>query len=191
MNLAIPYKKIYTNIAKFLGASSEWVENWLTPVDSHQSPLVGGRPRPNPFQVHEIARNIIYHLDQLAEEDYWKAVTACTNSSKKLNQAIDKYRGTNPALTEGLYKKCYDLDDKKTEAFAYQVEIERIILQGGFAHKKEEKDRILYHIQMLADGLDPDEIPASLEDADPIDWQSDYWGDEDPDTDYWDVPNDI
>ena len=170
---------MYADIAKFVGASSEWVENWLAPVErSYQ------RPQPNPFQIHEIARNIIYHLDQLAESDYWSAVIACMNSSKELNQAIDKYRGTNPALTDELYKKCYDLADKKSEAFAYQVEIEKILLHGGFAHKKEEKDRILYHIQMLAYGLDPDEIPTSIEDADPIDWQSDYWGDEDPDTDY-------
>jgi hypothetical protein len=170
---------MYADIAKFLDASPEWVENWL----SHQRLLVGGRPRPNPFQVHEIARNIMYHLDQLAEQNYWSASIACTNNSKELYQAIDKYRGTNPALTDGLYKKCYDLADKKREAFAHQVEIERIILQGGFAYKKEEKDRILYHIRMLADGLDPAEIPSSLEDDDSIDWQSDYWGDEDPDTD--------
>ena len=134
----------------------------------------------------------MYHLDQLAEQNYWSAVKAYTDSGEEIIRVIDRSQDTNPALVRGLYNKHFDLADKKREAFAYQVEIERILLQGGFAYKKEEKDRILYHIQMLADGLDPHDIPTSLEDADPIDWQSDYWGDEDPDTDYWGYnPDDI
>ena len=76
-----------------------------------------------------------------------------------------------------------DLANKKEKAFAYQVEIEKIMLQGGFVYKKEKekKDHIFYNIRMLADGLDPYEIPVFCgELAEPL-WQSDYWGDEDPD----------
>jgi hypothetical protein len=150
------------------------LQNWLN-AGSHQS------SRPNVLRMHEIARNIIYHLDQLAEEDYWEVVSKCKNAYNEWSQAIGRYRGTNPALTNLLYEKHADLADKKREAFVYQVEIEKILLQGGFAHKKEEKDHIYYHIKMLADGFDPDDIPASAEEADSTNWQSDYWGDEDPD----------
>ncbi|GBB97131.1 hypothetical protein RclHR1_02920016 [Rhizophagus clarus] len=55
------------------------------------------------------------------------------------------------------------------------------MLQGGFVYKKEKKkDRIINNIGMLADGLDPYEISASIEEADTtVGWQ-DYWEDEDP-----------
>ena len=48
------------------------------------------------------------------------------------------------------------------------------MLQGGFVYKKEKekKDHIINNIRMLADGLDPYEIPASIEEADTIvSWQ--------------------
>ncbi|GBB92571.1 hypothetical protein RclHR1_20240009 [Rhizophagus clarus] len=87
--------------------------------------------------------------------------------------------GKNKALTDKLYKEFMDLANKKEKAFAYQVEIEKIILQGGFAYKKDgERDLIIDNIRMLADGLDPYEIPVFREE--PI-WQSDYWGDENSD----------
>ncbi|GBC00610.1 hypothetical protein RclHR1_39060001, partial [Rhizophagus clarus] len=132
------------------------------------------------FQIHKIARNIIYHLDQLAEEDYWKAVEDYKNSGEELDYAYTKCLGTNKALKDKLYEKKIYLADKKEKAFVYQVEIEKILLQGGFAYKKDEreKNRIFDNIRILANGLDPYEIPTWFEE--PI-WQSDYWGDEDPD----------
>ncbi|GBB98475.1 hypothetical protein RclHR1_32390004 [Rhizophagus clarus] len=91
-----------------------------------------------------------------------------------------KIHGTNKALKDSLYKKFLDLADKKEKAFAYQVEIEKIMLQGGFVYKKDgvEKNRILDNIRILANRLDPYEIPTWFEE--PI-WQPDYWEDEDPD----------
>ena len=159
---------MYTDIAEFLNASPEWVENWL---NAPACPYV-----PNIFSVHEIARNIMYHLDQLVEDDYWKAVDECKHANIVFDQAIRIYQGRNPALTNELYRQSSDLDDEKTKAFAYQVEIEKMLLQGGFAHKQEEKDRILYHIKMLANGLDPNEISESFEEESPLD----YWDDKNP-----------
>ncbi|GBB94003.1 hypothetical protein RclHR1_22700002 [Rhizophagus clarus] len=170
---------MYTDIATFLDVFPKWVENWLNaPIEKTGHTI----NVPDIFQIHEIAYNIIYHLDQLTEEDYWKALVDYKNSDKELERAIKKYLGRNRVLTNPLYKKFFDLADKKEKAFAYQVEIEKIILQSGFAYKKDgEKDHIIYNIQMLANGLDPYKIPAWFEDADSIDWQPDYWGDEDPD----------
>ncbi|GBC07221.1 hypothetical protein RclHR1_07310013 [Rhizophagus clarus] len=141
------------------------------------------RTRKDIFQIHEIARNIMYYLDQLAKENYWKAVVDYKNNGEELERAIKKYLDINKAVTEPLYKKKYDLVDKKEKAFEYQVEIEKILLQGGFVYKKNgiEKNRILDNIRMLANGLDPYEIqPWFGEPEEPI-WQSNYWGDEDPD----------
>ncbi|GBC00945.1 hypothetical protein RclHR1_40000002 [Rhizophagus clarus] len=111
----------------------------------------------NIFQIHEIARNIIYHLDQLVEEDYWKAVEDYKNSGEELDYAYTKCSGTNRALKDKLYEKNIYLADKKEKAFAYQVEIEKILLQDGFAYKKDGREK-----------------------NQPI-WQPDYWGDEDSD----------
>ncbi|GES77968.1 hypothetical protein RCL_jg29473.t1 [Rhizophagus clarus] len=122
----------------------------------------------------------MYYLDQLAEEDYWKAVEDYKNSGKELDYTYTKCSSTNRALKDSLYKKYMDLADKKEKVFAYQVEIEKILLQGGFAYKKDgkEKNRILDNIRILTNGLDPYKIPIRFEE--PI-WQPDYWGDEDPD----------
>ncbi|GES99313.1 hypothetical protein RCL_jg9422.t1 [Rhizophagus clarus] len=112
---------MYTDIATFLDVFPKWVENWLNaPIEKTGHTI----NVPDIFQIHEIAYNIIYHLDQLTEEDYWKALVDYKNSDKELERAIKKY---------------------------------------------------------LANGLDPYKIPAWFEDADSIDWQPDYWGDEDPD----------
>ncbi|GET04670.1 hypothetical protein RCL_jg8064.t1 [Rhizophagus clarus] len=173
---------MYTDIATFLDISPEWVENWLnTPIKETGHNVNATFKRTDIFQIHEIARVIMYQLNQLAEEDYWKAVEDYKNSGKELDHAFKKYIGTNKALKDSLYKKIMDLANKKRVAFAYQVEIEKNMLQGGFAYKDTEKIYIIYHINMLADGLDPYEIPASIEEADTtVGWQ-DYWGDEDPD----------
>ncbi|GES72454.1 hypothetical protein RCL_jg29265.t1 [Rhizophagus clarus] len=177
---------MYTDIATFLDVSPEWVENWLnTPIKETGHNVNATFKRTDIFQIHEIARVIMYQLNQLAEEDYWKAVMDYKNIDEELEHAFKKYVGTNKALTDKLYKKFRDLADKKRKAFAYQVEIETIILQGGFAYKDTEKIYIIYHINMLADRLDPYEIPGFGEpDSDPEEepsWQLDYWGDEDPD----------
>ena len=173
---------MYTDIATFLDISPEWVENWLnTPIKETGHNVNATFKRTDIFQIHEIARVIMYQLNQLAEEDYWKAVIDCKNCDEELEHAFKKYVGTNKALTDKLYKKFRDLADKKRKAFAYQVEIETIILQGGFAYKNTEKDYIIYHINMLADGLDPYEIPVFRNPDGDLVWHSDYWGDEDPD----------
>lgn len=184
---------MYTDIAKFLNASPEWVVNWL---DTLACPSVVERQDThwsNIFLVHEIARNIMYHLDQLAENDYWKAVDEYKHANTLYFQAVRIYQGRNPTLTNELYKQSSDLSDKKRKAFAYQVEIEKILLQGGFAHKQEEKDRIIYHIKMLADGFDPNDIPTSIEEADSTSWQSEYWDDEDSDnmSNYYDYIEEV
>ncbi|GBB98829.1 hypothetical protein RclHR1_33340001, partial [Rhizophagus clarus] len=148
-------------------------ENWLNASIKETGHTVNASiERTDIFQIHEIARNIIYHLDQLAEEDYWKAV----EDYKNANYAYIKYLGTNRIITKKLYKKFLDLADKKEKAFVYQVKIEKIILQGGFVYKKEKekKDRIINNIGMLADGLDPYEIPALIEEADTIVGWQDY-----------------
>ncbi|GBB99950.1 hypothetical protein RclHR1_03690023 [Rhizophagus clarus] len=138
---------MYTDIATFLDISPKWVENWLnTPIKKTSHIVNTSFERTDIFQIHEIARNIMYYLDQLAEEDYWKAVEDYENSKEELNHAYIKY-------------------------------------SGGFAYKKDgrEKNRILDNIRMLANGLDPYEIPTWFgEPEEPI-WQPDYWGDEDPD----------
>ena len=105
------------------------------------------------------------------------------NSDEELEHAFKKYLGTNRALKDKLYKKFMDLANKKEKAFAYQVEIEKIMLQGGFVYKKEKekKDHIFYNIRMLTDGLDPYEIPVFRGELEEPLWQSDYWRDEDPD----------
>ncbi|GBC02715.1 hypothetical protein RclHR1_04780002 [Rhizophagus clarus] len=150
---------MYTNIAKFLDVSPEWVENWLnTPIKETGHNVNATFKRTDIFQIHEIARVIMYQLNQLAEEDYWKAVMDYKNSDEELEHAFKKY-----------------------VAFAYQVEIEKIMLQGGFAYKDTEKIYIIYHINMLANGLDPYEIPGFGEPEEESSWQPDYWGDEDPD----------
>ncbi|GES76852.1 hypothetical protein RCL_e19533_RclHR1_04780002 [Rhizophagus clarus] len=173
---------MYTNIAKFLDVSPEWVENWLnTPIKETGHNINATFKRTDIFQIHEIARVIMYQLNQLAEEDYWKAVMDYKNSDEELEHAYKKYVGTNKALKDSLYKKFMDLADKKRVAFAYQVEIEKIMLQGGFAYKDTEKIYIIYHINMLANGLDPYEIPGFGEPEEESSWQPDYWGDEDPD----------
>ncbi|GBB92999.1 hypothetical protein RclHR1_20990003 [Rhizophagus clarus] len=154
---------MYTDIATFLDISPKWVENWLnTPIKETSHIINTSFERTDIFQIHEIARNIMYYLDQLAEEDYWKAVEDYENSKEELNHAYNKYSGTNKALKDSLYKKFMDLADKKEKAFAYQVEIEKILLQGGFAYKKDgrENNHILDNIRMLANGLDPYEIPT-------------------------------
>ncbi|GBB99257.1 hypothetical protein RclHR1_34600002 [Rhizophagus clarus] len=171
---------MYTDIAKFLDVFSKWVENWLNaPIKETGHTVNASIERTDIFQIHEIACNIIYHLDQFAEEDYWKAV----EDYKNANHAYIKYPGTNKIITKKSYKEFLDLADKKEKAFAYQVEIEKIMLQGRFVYKKEKekKDRIINNIRMLADGLDPYEILASIEEANTtVDWQ-DYWEDEDSD----------
>ncbi|GBB98463.1 hypothetical protein RclHR1_32310004 [Rhizophagus clarus] len=175
---------MYTNIAKFLDVFPEWVENWLNiPIKETGHTVNASIERTNIFQIYEIARNIMYYLDQLAEEDYWKAVVDYKNSDEELDHAFKKYLGTNRTLKDKLYKKFMDLANKKEKAFAYQVEIEKIMLQGGFVYKKEKekKDCIINNIGMLADGLDPYEIPVFCGEPEELSWQSDYWGDEDPD----------
>src|SRR5579883_1101070 len=123
---------MYTNIAKFLDATPEWVENWLNiPIKETGHTVNASIERTDIFQIHEIARVIMYQLNQLAEEDYWKAVMDYKNSDEELEHAFKKYVGTNKALTDLLYKKFMDLADKKKVAFGYQVEIEKIMLQGG------------------------------------------------------------
>ncbi|GBB96569.1 hypothetical protein RclHR1_27880001 [Rhizophagus clarus] len=79
---------MYTDIATFLDISPKWVENWLNTSTSH---IVNTSiERTDIFQIHEIARNIIYYLDQLVEEDYWKAVVDYKNSSEELDYAYTK-----------------------------------------------------------------------------------------------------
>ncbi|GBB96273.1 hypothetical protein RclHR1_27140001, partial [Rhizophagus clarus] len=114
---------------------------------------------------------------------YWKVIVDYKNSDEELKHAFKKYLGRNRALKDSLYKKFIDLANKKEKAFAYQIEIEKIMLQCGFVYKKEKekKDRIINNIRMLADGLDPYDIPVFHgEPEEPI-WQSNYWEDEDPD----------
>ncbi|GBB92507.1 hypothetical protein RclHR1_20170007 [Rhizophagus clarus] len=176
-----PADRLQEDVPNLVHATPEWVENWLNaPIKETGHTINASIERTDIFQIHEIARNIIYHLDQLAEEDYWKAVMDYKNSDEELEHAFKKYLGTNRALKDKLYKKFMDLANKKDKAFAYQVEIEKIMLQGGFAYKNTEKDHIFYNIRMLADGLDPYEIPTFGEPEDPV-WYSDYWGNEDPD----------
>ncbi|GBC00605.1 hypothetical protein RclHR1_39000001 [Rhizophagus clarus] len=144
---------MYTDIATFLDVSPKWVENWLnTPIKETSHIVNTSFERTDIFQIHEIARNIMYHLDQLAEEGYWKAVVDYKNSDEELEHAFKKY-------------------------------LEKIMLQGGFVYKKDgrEKNRILNNIGILADGLDPYEIPIFHDEPEEAIWQPDYWGDEDPD----------
>ncbi|GBB83285.1 hypothetical protein RclHR1_10000008 [Rhizophagus clarus] len=179
-----PADRLQEDVPNLVHATPEWVENWLNaPIKETGHTINASIERTDIFQIHEIARNIIYHLDQLAEEDYWKAVMDYKNSDEELEHAFKKYLGTNRALKDKLYKKFMDLANKKEKAFAYQVEIEKIMLQGGFVYKKEKekKDHIFYNIRMLADGLDPYEIPVFRGELEEPLWQSDYWGDEDPD----------
>ncbi|GBB90699.1 hypothetical protein RclHR1_17730006 [Rhizophagus clarus] len=175
---------MYIKIAKFLDVTLKWIENWLnTSIKETGHTVNASIERTDIFQIHEIARNIIYHLDQLVEEDYWKAVVDYKNSDEELDHAFKKYLGTNRALKDKLYKKFMDLVNKKEKAFVYQVEIEKIILQGGFVYKKEKekKDRIIDNIRMLAYELDPYEIPVFQNEPEEPSWQSDYWEDEDLD----------
>ncbi|GBB94981.1 hypothetical protein RclHR1_02460001 [Rhizophagus clarus] len=155
---------MYTDIATFLDISPKWVENWLnTPIKETSHIVNIPIKRTDIFQIYEIARNIIYHLDQFTEEDYWKVIVDYKNSKEELDHAYIKYSGTNRGviMKKKLYKKFMDLTNKKEKDFAYQVEIEKIILQGGFVYKreKEKKNRIINNIKILADGLDPYEIP--------------------------------
>src|SRR5579883_2553473 len=97
---------MYTDIATFLDVSPKWVENWLnTPIKQTSHIVNTSFERTDIFQIHKIACNIIYHLDQLAEEDYWKAVVNYKNSDEELEHAFKKYLGTNRALKDKLYKK--------------------------------------------------------------------------------------
>ena len=80
---------MYTNIAKFLDATPEWVENWLnTPIKETGHNVNATFKRTDIFQIHEIARVIMYQLNQLAEEDYWKAVMDYKNSDEELEHAF-------------------------------------------------------------------------------------------------------
>ena len=114
----------------------------------------------------------LYQRDQQAIANYWEVISEYENASKELDRALY----TRASTATELYEKFTIMAEKKGQAFANQVEIEELILRYGFAHGAE-RDRILYNIQMLFDGLDPHEIPASIEEADPLD----YWDDEDPD----------
>ncbi|GBB90759.1 hypothetical protein RclHR1_17810003 [Rhizophagus clarus] len=113
---------------KLHDVSPKWVENWL----------------------NTSIKKIVYTVN--------KVVADYKNSDEELEHAIQIYLGKNRAFTDKLYKEFMDLADKKKKAIAYQVEIEKIILQGGFAYKDKEKDRIIYNIRMLTDGLDPYKI---------------------------------
>ena len=55
---------MYTNIAKFLDATPEWVENWLnTPIKETGHIINTSFGQIDVFQIHEIARIIMDHLD--------------------------------------------------------------------------------------------------------------------------------
>jgi hypothetical protein len=125
-------------------------------------------------------RTNLYQRDQQAIDRYWEAVSEYEDAHKELDCAYERHWDPDLALTNMLYEKFRDSADKKREAFTYQVEIEKLILHYGFAHDAK-RDQILCNIYMLFDGFDPHDIPASIEEADPTNWQSDYWKDEDPD----------
>ncbi|GBC07215.1 hypothetical protein RclHR1_07310007 [Rhizophagus clarus] len=152
-----PADRLQKDVPNLVLVSPKWVENWLNaPIKETDHTVNASIKRTDIFQIHEIARNIIYHLDQLAEEDYWKAVVDYKNNDEELEHAIKKYL-----------------------AFAYQIEIEKIMLQGGFVYKKEKekKDRIIDNIRMLAHGLNYYEIPVFCSESKETIWQSDYWED--------------
>ena len=57
---------MYTNIAKFLDATPEWVENWLNaPIKETGHTINASIERTDIFQIHEIARNIYIILINL------------------------------------------------------------------------------------------------------------------------------
>ncbi|GBB96968.1 hypothetical protein RclHR1_28850003 [Rhizophagus clarus] len=118
------------------------------------------KERTDIFQIHEITCNIIYYLDQLAEEDYWKAVVNYKNSDEELEHAFKKYLDTNKALKDSLYKKFIDLANKKEKAFVYQDR-----------DRKNYVTRWIYSYEILIFHDKPEETI----------WQSDYWEDKDPD----------
>jgi hypothetical protein len=175
---------MYTDIANFLGASPEWVKNWL---DMPMKAVTFEPAKLNPLLISEIADIILRHLCQLVEKDYWEVIEEYKVAGRELDRAYGRHQGTNPALRNALYKRRRDLADKKQDAFAYQVEIEKIILESGRAFDSEKK-QFFYNRRMLSHGFDPYEIPTAeeLENEDP--WWNDgsshvleYWDDEDPD----------
>ena len=105
---------MYTDIATFLDISPKWVENWLnTPIKETGHTVNATFKRTDIFQIHEIARVIMYQLNQLAEEDYWKAVMDYKNSDEELEHAFKKYVGTNKALKDSLYNNLWIWPIKK------------------------------------------------------------------------------
>ncbi|GBC01414.1 hypothetical protein RclHR1_41860001 [Rhizophagus clarus] len=146
---------MYTDIATFLDVSPKWVENWLNISTSH---IVNTSfKRTNIFQIHEIARNIIYYLDQLTEKDYWKALVNYKNSKEELNHAYIKYSGTNKALKDSLYKKFMDLADKKEKAFAYQFK--EPIWQPDYWGDEDPDDPTNWQSEYSKDPSDSNENP--------------------------------
>ncbi|GBB88377.1 hypothetical protein RclHR1_14940009 [Rhizophagus clarus] len=86
-----PADRLQEDVPNLVHATQKWVENWLNaPIKATGHTINASIERTDIFQIHEIARNIIYHLDQLAEEDYWKAVMDYKNSDEELEHAFKK-----------------------------------------------------------------------------------------------------
>ena len=193
---------MYKDIANFLKQSPEWIESWLnTPVKAKYIQ--------NPLMIPEIVANILTYLplrhckgvcklwnreidfalydlrqqQELLVKKYWDLVSESKKASVELDIAFDKFRGTNPSYTNALYKKYFELCDKKREAFSDQVKVEDYIL--GFVDEAET-EKINRHINLLADGYDPIEVGWTETNEIAYHWDDgieefDYWGDEDPD----------
>jgi hypothetical protein len=192
---------MYKDIADFLKESPEWVENWLNaPVKAKytQNPLLVPELVAYVFQyldlpglkkclvINNTWRNTVISVlnqrNKLLVRKYWDIVAERKKISDKLNEAYN--RNDDFISTEKIYKKYLELCDKKEQAFADQVEIERFILLHGFA-SENEAEKINRHIMCYKDGFDPyevgwtedNEIYYTWDNEDPLE----YWDDEDPD----------
>ncbi|GES90791.1 chromobox protein homolog 5 [Rhizophagus clarus] len=138
----VPNLEMYTDIARFLDVSPKWIENWLNTSTSH---IVNTSfERTDIFQIHEIARNIIYHLDQLAEEDYQKAVEDYKNSGEELDYAYTK------CLANGL---------DPYEISTWFGEPEEPIWQPDYWRDKDTDDPANWQSEYSSDPSDSDEDP--------------------------------
>lgn len=211
---------MYKDIAQFLSAEPEWVERWLnTPMKAKYKPnpfmineIIAGILKYLDLSdikkystIHSVwnyevnaeftSPRRLWFRQKLLVKKYWKTVAEYNQSSKELDRAFDRFRGTNRSLTDLLYKKFCELADSKRKAFANQVAVERRLLASS---NEEEREQINRHIDLLANGFDPYEVgwtetcetAYNWEDEDPLE----YWNGEEPDDmtneedplDYWD-----
>jgi len=183
---------LFQDIANFLSESPEWVERWLDipvgkpslnfpdfvvsffkilPIDHFDKSLKLNR------DWYKECRRELEDRRNLCIKKYWDTVEEYKEASKDL----DEYWKNNPLMTGSrhtqLYKKYWELVDKKTEVFKAWVDVDQAIIRCGFPELIDHIDPN-YYINMYEWGMDPYEIPSPGNDPEGI---LGYWGDEDPD----------